>query len=308
MFNKTDEARNSDAKRKAALIPSENITNLGAKVPGSVIGQKNAGSSPLNRAADLFRSLSLGRKVTIFAIAIGTLPILIIGAFAYNSAHDAIKNKISTIQENETVELADKVNLFLSERYKSVQSLSQLPLLTQPRLRSNTSKQEKQLVLESFYQNNSVYDSIAIFDTDGEVVAQTQGDELENESNLSYFQKVKENNQAHISQPQNLSSPGKYSVYVAAPVNDATTGETVYIIRARMPVTSINEVIKNYASRGHEYHIADEKGNIFLSAKTEYINKKVTEQYPKLLKPESNSRSEERRVGKECRSRWSPYH
>ena len=24
--------------------------------------------------------------------------------------------------------------------------------------------------------------------------------------------------------------------------------------------------------------------------------------------PEKNSRSEERRVGKECRSRWSPYH
>ena len=27
-----------------------------------------------------------------------------------------------------------------------------------------------------------------------------------------------------------------------------------------------------------------------------------------LLKPSSFSRSEERRVGKECRSRWSPYH
>src|SRR2546430_12427045 len=26
------------------------------------------------------------------------------------------------------------------------------------------------------------------------------------------------------------------------------------------------------------------------------------------LEPEKNSRSEERRVGKECRSRWSPYH
>ena len=26
------------------------------------------------------------------------------------------------------------------------------------------------------------------------------------------------------------------------------------------------------------------------------------------LSPESFSRSEERRVGKECRSRWSPYH
>ena len=28
----------------------------------------------------------------------------------------------------------------------------------------------------------------------------------------------------------------------------------------------------------------------------------------KLLKKEDTTRSEERRVGKECRSRWSPYH
>ena len=27
-----------------------------------------------------------------------------------------------------------------------------------------------------------------------------------------------------------------------------------------------------------------------------------------LRKPETPARSEERRVGKECRSRWSPYH
>ena len=30
--------------------------------------------------------------------------------------------------------------------------------------------------------------------------------------------------------------------------------------------------------------------------------------YYVLLNPESPARSEERRVGKECRSRWSPYH
>ena len=29
---------------------------------------------------------------------------------------------------------------------------------------------------------------------------------------------------------------------------------------------------------------------------------------PRLLVPGAKSRSEERRVGKECRSRWSPYH
>ena len=34
----------------------------------------------------------------------------------------------------------------------------------------------------------------------------------------------------------------------------------------------------------------------------------VHEKYRKLVVPTMSNRSEERRVGKECRSRWSPYH
>ena len=33
-----------------------------------------------------------------------------------------------------------------------------------------------------------------------------------------------------------------------------------------------------------------------------------TEENKRLIKMYQNARSEERRVGKECRSRWSPYH
>ena len=35
----------------------------------------------------------------------------------------------------------------------------------------------------------------------------------------------------------------------------------------------------------------------------EFINKIIM-----AIKPKKDDRSEERRVGKECRSRWSPYH
>ena len=36
--------------------------------------------------------------------------------------------------------------------------------------------------------------------------------------------------------------------------------------------------------------------------------RKLTSGFPSAFRPFSRSRSEERRVGKECRSRWSPYH
>ena len=38
------------------------------------------------------------------------------------------------------------------------------------------------------------------------------------------------------------------------------------------------------------------------------IYRKLRERIAELCEAESLTRSEERRVGKECRSRWSPYH
>ena len=41
----------------------------------------------------------------------------------------------------------------------------------------------------------------------------------------------------------------------------------------------------------------------------EYVDKHITIKFESNIKEkEFTSRSEERRVGKECRSRWSPYH
>ena len=43
-----------------------------------------------------------------------------------------------------------------------------------------------------------------------------------------------------------------------------------------------------------------------LTEEDRFVQKVLREHYDKMYK--ENLRSEERRVGKECRSRWSPYH
>ena len=45
-----------------------------------------------------------------------------------------------------------------------------------------------------------------------------------------------------------------------------------------------------------------------LTADEFYAHLKVDKVPPRTSQPSPQSRSEERRVGKECRSRWSPYH
>ena len=61
--------------------------------------------------------------------------------------------------------------------------------------------------------------------------------------------------------------------------------------KARSRIESFHELEERLRKRR-------ESGNVRLDTKATYIGKKIFE----------ISRSEERRVGKECRSRWSPYH
>ena len=68
-----------------------------------------------------------------------------------------------------------------------------------------------------------------------------------------------------------------------------------------------NELLKKYNISEDEFEVADIKWE-----ELEYIYKDFSEKRSsyeqKLAEFQKEFRSEERRVGKECRSRWSPYH
>ncbi|NJR75996.1 MAG: hypothetical protein HC773_25085 [Scytonema sp. CRU_2_7] len=50
------------------------------------------------------------------------------------------------------------------------------------------------------------------------------------------------------------------SIHIAASVKDTVTGQNIGVVKVRMPVKSLEETIKNYASEGHEYHLLDQSG------------------------------------------------
>ncbi|HEY9781617.1 MAG TPA: hypothetical protein V6D09_15940 [Leptolyngbyaceae cyanobacterium] len=77
----------------------------------------------------MFNKLSLRNKAIVFAIALGTLPVIGCGALAYyitnkNAVHSTIQN-----QEYHAASLSDKINRFLFERYGDIQIIANLPIL-----------------------------------------------------------------------------------------------------------------------------------------------------------------------------------
>jgi methyl-accepting chemotaxis protein PixJ len=288
MLNKTDTAKSGDAQNRASLISSEKVSSSIVKMPGAMtVGENDSQNSLVDR----FKRLSLGTKATLLAIAIGTLPVLGVGALAYSISSNSLGEKISGLQQAEAEGLADKVNRFIFERYGDIQVLSSLPILTNPQIRASSTQTQKQAILDKFIQTYKIYDSIAVFDLNGEAIAQSQGDPIPNQGGQEYFKTVKEKDTVYIGQPGVDESTRQVVIFFAAPVKDEATGQNIGIVRSRMPVKALEEVAKNYSSAGQEFHLVDKSGKFFIATEKNHVNRIATQDFPG-FEEEKNKKTE----------------
>jgi methyl-accepting chemotaxis protein PixJ len=306
MFNKTDATQSSNDQEGSSLKVSSsdkiaknnsnsisnasNNSNIVIYSNAPVIKTK-AEISHKKLVAENFQKLSLQTKATILAIAIGTLPVLGLGALSYTIASKSIENKISLIQKVEAEGFADKVNRFMIERYGDIQVLADLTVFANRRIRESSTPQEKQAILDKFIASYKVYDSIAVFNPNGEVIVQSQGEPLPNHSDRNYFQEALQTGRPVISQPTVSPITKIPSIFTAAPIKDSLTGEVIAVVRARMPIKSLENIIVNYSENDKEYHLVDNSGKFFLAKDKNQIGRDAKEDFPGLDKQSETSKS-----------------
>ncbi|MEH2308364.1 methyl-accepting chemotaxis protein [Nostoc sp.] len=283
MFNKTNTNQGSSAQNRASLISSKKITSGVIKLPTKNTS-KTANNSSLNQAFAFFTKLGLAKKATILAIAIGTIPVLGIGAIAFTFANKSITKQIIQSQQAEATGLSDKINRFMLGRYGDIQVISSLPFLTSPQASVSTSNSQKQAVLDRIVEAYKAYDSVAVFDRQGNLIVQSTGEPLDNQKDLTYFQDALQKDTPVISKPEAVKNTGVVSIYIAAPVKEKRTGQTIGVVRARLPVTSLEEVIKNYVANGQQYQLLDASGRVFLSPQKGLLGKEAKGEYANLSK------------------------
>ncbi len=297
MLNKTDATQSSNEKEESSLKVS-NSDNIAKNNSNNISNSSNTGNiviysnpstlktqakvSHKQLVAENFQKLSLQTKATILAIAIGTLPVLGLGALSYTIASKSIEDKISQIQKVEAEGFADKVNRFMIERYGDIQILADLPIFANRRIRESSTPQEKQGILDKFISSYKVYDSIAVFNLNGELLTQSQGEPLPNHSDRNYFQEALKTGRPVISQPIISPITKIPSIFTAAPVKDSVTGEVIAVIRARMPVKSLENIVVNYSEGDKEYHLIDSSGKFFLAKEKNHLGKDAKSDFPGL--------------------------
>ncbi|MEM6400321.1 MAG: methyl-accepting chemotaxis protein [Cyanobacteria bacterium P01_D01_bin.116] len=276
MLNKTDSAKSGDAPTEASLISSSSKTDNAVQLSSTKMTVGNTGNVSSNSLMARFKRLSLTTKTTILAMTMVTVPVLVIGTGAYLAASQSMRSKVFDLQQGEAKGFADKINRFMFERYGDVQVISNLPTIKN----SGTSSAQRIEVLNDYVNTYKVYDGIGVFNLNGVAIVESQEANFKNQGNLNYFKQARKSNNAVISEP--ITSDGNGFIYIAAPIKNPGSQQPTSVVVARMPVTSLDNVVQNYAAPGQEYHLANAQNQIFLSAEPEYIGKELSKEYPKV--------------------------
>ncbi len=232
-----------------------------------------------------WQRLGLTQKAVALAIALGTAPVILTGFTAYHFANQQFTQEISRTKTALAVGMEDKVKRFMGERYADIQVLAALPSVANPAVRDKIPPSEKQASLNQYVEAYKIYDSIAIFDLKGNVIAQSQGDPLGNHSDRVYFQEVLKTNQPVISSPEVSQSSGKFVIHFAAPIRDSVTGKTIGVVRSRMPLTALEQLVKNFGTGGDEFYLMESgAGTVFLANEKNKENKDAQVVFPELAK------------------------
>lgn len=221
-------------------------------------------ADPVTKAAvkPLMQRLGLKTKATVLAISLGVIPVAVIGLVASYIADQSISQKVVENKKALTTQISAKVASYMRERFGDIQIMSSLDVFVDPALRKATSREAKQAALDKFIDAYTIYNSVAFFDLKGNVMAQSSGKALGNHGDRSYFQAAVKSGKPFISQPLLSKSSGVISVYTANVVLDRASGKPIGVVRARMPVTFLEDLLVGIDGSENGY-LVDQNGKLF---------------------------------------------
>lgn len=288
-------------KNDGSQLLSQGLQKLaadGATVEPTVRAKSRRQSGGIRPA--LWQRLSLRTKATIAAIALSSLPIIALGAVAYYFTDRHLTATATEQQQARAILLNQQFERFMLERYRQIQTLAELSILTDADVRAVTSQPYRQSVLDRYVRTNQGYDSIVVTDLNGDVTLQSAGKTIENYRQIDYFQAALKTNRPVITPPRQSLATGEYAIFVAAPIIDTTTGRTIGVVRSRTPVKYLNELLQTTAQQletningygAEAYFGINDLGKIFVApaAQPEYIGRDAAAVFPQALAPSATT-------------------
>ncbi|MBV8886519.1 MAG: GAF domain-containing protein, partial [Chroococcidiopsidaceae cyanobacterium CP_BM_RX_35] len=233
----------------------------------------------------LWSRLGLKTKAITIAITLSTLPVIVIGVTAYYLTNKKVTNSVTSQQQAQALGLANEIGHFTLERYKDIQTIAQLSIFDDPNVRASTSDREKQAVLDQYLGKG--YGSIAVTDLVGRTIYQSTGGQANANLPQNYFQQAIKSNRPVITSP--IKTGNDYGIFVAAPIVDTFTHRAVGVVRSRIPLSYLDQLIQpevknlaeaNNSSGTYQDLATDNTGKIFGATVTNYVGQDLNSVFP----------------------------
>ena len=213
------------------------------------------------QSSSLWSKLSIKAKTSLILTGIALASSIGISTIAYTLANKTIAQQTNSAELAKSYEMTKEIALFMRDRYADIEAMSHLPILADPELRAKSTIQQKQRTLAQYLEAYPVYNSIAVYDINGDHWVNNTGKVASNHKNHIYFKEAVKTGQPFVGQPRFSSSSGIFAVYVAAPIRDTQSNEIIGVIRARIPVENIQNIIS--ADKSFDAYLLDAKGQVF---------------------------------------------
>lgn len=226
------------------------------------------------------RSTKLRTKATVLAMAIGTLPVLLVGTVAYFTAGQALRQQILQNEQTNANDLEDKLNIFIDQRHEDVVELSRLDSFTNPKVRDVVTPAEKNAILKDRLEA-SVYDSIAVYNPMGDLLGASGGEiDVQRLIQVDYSQQVLQTDRPALVDPRQSTAGVGFSFFAAAPIKEQSSNRTTALVRTRMPMAAINDVFGVDSAREQAFYLTDSQGQITASSMPEAVEKQLKDLFP----------------------------
>jgi methyl-accepting chemotaxis protein PixJ len=209
-------------------------------------------------------SFSLKTKATALAILIGGLPVIISGFSAYKIAGDAAFNQTSQAKQSRAVAFSRRTAQFLSKHYNDQAILSTLPVFADPKIRSISTPADRVRILDRYTTSDSSYESITIFDLNGEPIARSTGSNEGNHANRPEFINALKTGELYISEVDLSEKTKTLSMDLAIPIKDLETGKPIAVAMSHIKLSSLYKDVNDLANKGDNVFIVDRRGKFIL--------------------------------------------
>lgn len=227
---------------------------------------------------------SFRAKALAVALTLGTLPVLLIGGTAYLIAGQGLQQQIIQSERTNAIDLEDKLNNYIQERYEDIQELATRKVFDDPQLRDLTSKKQKQEIFDNILKISKMYDGIALLDLKGNPIVESRDEPLPNVADQDYFQGVLKTGRPYLGHPEISKVTGVLSFFAAAPIKDPATGKIIAVIRTRIPMTNFKDGVFGITSeRNQDFYLADHRGVIVATNQPQFLNTKISDEFPLIL-------------------------